>query len=88
MLGIGGIAVALTSGGGVLAPALAGGMAVMMPTLFGYLYSQRATPAGNLTVKVGDTLRPFTALTPEGVRFESTSLRGQRVLLKFFRGHW
>jgi len=88
LLGIGGIATAIASGGGVVAPAVSGGLALTVSGLFGYLYSQRATPLGNLRVKVGDPLRPFTALTPEGGTFESASLRGRRILLKFFRGQW
>lgn len=87
-LAIGGIAAALVSGGGVIAPAVAGTMGLTVSGLFAYLYSQRATPVGNLRVKVGDPLRPFTALTPEGTTFDTASLRGRRVLLKFFRGHW
>jgi peroxiredoxin len=31
---------------------------------------------------------PFTALTPEAEPFHSDALRGERVLLKFFRGEW
>lgn len=56
--------------------------------MFGYLYTQRATPVGRLRVAVGDPLRPFTALTPEGNTFDAASFQGRRVLLKFFRGHW
>ncbi len=83
-----GIASAYGSGVGVLAAVVAGGTAITMSSLFFFLYSQRATPLGRLRVKVGDPLRPFTALTPEGETFDSASLQGRRVLLKFFRGHW
>ncbi len=82
-----GMATAMTTGG-VLLPALVGAPAVTLAGLFGYLYTQRATPVGRLRVAVGDPLRPFTALTPEGDTFDAASLRGRRVLLKFFRGHW
>ena len=88
LLGVGGMATAIASGGGVVAPAVTGSVALTVSGLFAYLYSQRATPLGNLLVKVGDALRPFTALTPEGTTFDAASLRGRRILLKFFRGQW
>ena len=31
---------------------------------------------------------PFSTLRPDGTIFETHELAGQRVLLKFFRGHW
>ncbi|MGH1345889.1 MAG: hypothetical protein ACRBN8_30270 [Nannocystales bacterium] len=83
-----GVAAAATSGSALLAPALAAAPALALAGTFGYLYSQRATPIGRLRVAVGDSLRPFTALTPEGKPFDSAAFRGKRVLLKFFRGHW
>jgi len=86
-LGVAGLASALGTGS-VLGPALLAVPAVTMGALFGFLYTQRATPVGRLRVSVGDPLRPFTALTPEGDTFDAASLRGKRVLLKFFRGHW
>ncbi|MBV1860564.1 MAG: hypothetical protein KUG77_19280 [Nannocystaceae bacterium] len=90
-LGVGlaatGIATGVTTGGALL-PVLVGAPAVTFAAMFGYLYTQRATPAGRLQVAVGDPLRPFTALTPEGDTFDVASLLGRRVLLKFFRGHW
>ena len=36
----------------------------------------------------GASLPEFSALDDRGARFESSSLAGQGVLLKFFRGHW
>ena len=86
-LGIAGLATAFNTGN-LLAPALLATPAVTLAGLFAWLYSQRATPVGQLRVSVGDTLRPFVALTPEGKTFDVASLRGKRVLLKFFRGHW
>lgn len=82
-----GIATAVT-GGAPLVPVLVGAPALTLAGMFGYLYSQRATPVGRLTVAVGDSIRPFTALTPEGDTFDASSFQGRRVLLKFFRGHW
>lgn len=86
-LAVAGIATAV-SAGGALAPTLLAAPALTLAGMFGYLYTQRATPVGRLRVAVGDPLRPFTALTPEGDTFDTSSLQGRRVLLKFFRGHW
>jgi len=86
-LAITGIATGATAGGALL-PTLVAAPALTLAGLFGWLYSQRATPVGRLQVAIGDAVRPFTALTPEGDTFDVASLRGRRVLLKFFRGHW
>ena len=39
-------------------------------------------------VSVGAFLPPFTAIDEHGETFDSLSLTGKPVLLKFFRGHW
>ncbi len=39
-------------------------------------------------IKVGDTIPHFTALDDKGTTFDSATLRGNLVLIKFFRGHW
>ncbi|MEZ4240506.1 MAG: peroxiredoxin family protein [Myxococcota bacterium] len=52
------------------------------------LHRLRRVPQDRLAVRLGEPLLPFSALTPEGERFDSASLAGQRVLLKFFRGEW
>ena len=64
-------------------------LSVCMGLFFAYLLSIRKTPAGNLTVKVGDTFKPFEAATFEGNPFNSAdAFAGKRILLKFFRGGW
>lgn len=88
LLALWGIASAIGTDAGLVRPALAGSLGLTMSGLFFFLYSQRATPVGNLTVAVGQPLRPFTALTAERSTFDSDALAGRRVLLKFFRGHW
>lgn len=40
------------------------------------------------TVDEGDALPAFTSADETGAPFDSASLQGSRVLLKFFRGHW
>ena len=61
---------------------------VITAGLFFYLFSIRHTPLGDIRVALGDPLPAFSALTPSGAPFSSAELAGQRVLLKFFRGHW
>ncbi len=39
-------------------------------------------------IRVGDTLPAFTAIDDQGQTFDSESLRGHPVLIKFFRAHW
>jgi len=39
-------------------------------------------------IRVGESLRGFTALDENGDAFSSASLVGKPVLMKFFRGHW
>lgn len=40
------------------------------------------------TVNVGDSIPSFSGVDETGTPLEGKSLRGSRVLLKFFRGHW
>jgi hypothetical protein len=88
-LGVGAIAWSLregdSPGGAVIAPSSVG---VFMGGLFLFILSLRKTPVGELKVKVGDSLLPFSATTAEGLAFDSGALAGQRTLLKFFRGSW
>ncbi len=39
-------------------------------------------------IAVGATLPTFTAIDENGETFDSSSLAGNPVLIKFFRGHW
>lgn len=39
-------------------------------------------------IRVGETIPHFKAVDDQGQLFDSESLRGQTVLMKFFRGHW
>ncbi|MCB9681467.1 MAG: redoxin domain-containing protein [Alphaproteobacteria bacterium] len=52
------------------------------------IHLQRRTPQGTLRVAVGDALPSFRATTSDGDAFDARSLRGRRVLLKFYRGAW
>ncbi|MCZ6643858.1 MAG: hypothetical protein O7F71_19965 [Gammaproteobacteria bacterium] len=64
------------------------GWAVGLAVLFVYLTATGAQKVRGATVGVGDTLPSFTAPDDGGHVFDSSSLSGSRVLLKFFRGHW
>ncbi len=39
-------------------------------------------------IRVGDSIPSFTAVDDQGKRFDSDSLHGTPVLIKFFRAHW
>jgi hypothetical protein len=39
-------------------------------------------------IEVGDTIPRFTAVDGRGEHFDSASLHGHLVLIKFFRAHW
>lgn len=43
---------------------------------------------GDAVIQVGDTIPDFTATDEDGQLFDSMSLAGHPVLIKFFRGHW
>jgi len=56
--------------------------------LFFYLLTQARLPDTEIAVTVGDELLGFTATDPSGVAVGPAEWRGERVLLKFFRGGW
>lgn len=76
----------------LLALAGAGGApawtAFALGTLFLYLSVTGAQRTDDAAITVGATIPAFTAVDDEGNPFDSASLAGSRVLLKFFRGHW
>ena len=48
--------------------------------------SEQILPDG--AIRVGDTIPAFSAVDGDGVLFDSERLRGNPVLIKFFRAHW
>ena len=62
--------------------------ALAMSAFFLWVLTQRKTPIGDLKVKVGDQILPFTAVTSDNTPFQTDQLAGKRILLKFFRGGW
>jgi len=39
-------------------------------------------------IEVGDAMPQFTSIDGQGQAFNSKSLNGHLVLIKFFRAHW
>ncbi len=75
---------------GSLGPALVGvcGATFMAAAGFFWLYGQRATPVGELRARVGAPMLAFETANSAGQLVHTDQWRGQRVLLKFFRGSW
>ena len=63
-------------------------VSTVLAGLFFYLLSIARMPDGSLVVSVGDPLPTFAAPAHDGTVLKTEDLRGGRVLLKFFRGHW
>ncbi len=53
-----------------------------------YLIFTGAQKVSDTMINVGDQIPAFTGTNDEGETFDSSSLSGSRVLIKFFRGHW
>ena len=71
----------LLGGGAAIIAALGSGLLLLTVAI-----SQQKLPEN--AIRVGDQLPAFTALDEHGNAIDSTSLAGQSLLLKFFRGHW
>ena len=69
-----------------------GGLAAVVAIFLGMLLpftiaiSRQELPTA--VVQVGDALPSFTSTDDRGEPFDSASLQGKPVLMKFFRGHW
>lgn len=61
---------------------------ILMSIVFYTTFKESKPPLGDIQVKVGDSIEPFTAIHGDGETFRLDDLQGQRVLLKFFRGSW
>jgi len=69
-------------GGGPATLGLLGSCFVLFTVAIG---TQRV---GEDAIQVGDPIPAFTATDEHGELFDSASLAGQPVLIKFFRAHW
>ena len=70
---------------GALPPALAILIGLFLPMTI-YISPQELD--GTKAIQVGDTIPHFTAPDGKGEIFDSASLDGHLVLIKFFRAHW
>ena len=87
-----GLAVLLGIGAFVRGTRWYGGIAALFAILIGVFLPftvaiSRQDVAAN-AVQVGDTLPQFSAVDEFGEWFDSESLQGHLVLIKFFRAHW
>ncbi len=69
-----------------------GGVAAVLAIIIGSFFPfsvaiSRQEVATN-GIQVGETIPHFSAIDDNSRRFDSESLQGQVVLMKFFRGHW
>lgn len=53
-----------------------------------YLLSIRKLPDGALTARVGQPMPAFEAIDGHGQPFDLQSMKGRRLMVKFFRGSW
>ena len=84
-----GVAVALGAAALVGGDGRVGGAGgIVLAGFFVWVLGQAGMPRDTITVSVGHRMIPFTATRPDGTTFASDELAGQRVILKFFRGHW
>ena len=69
--------------GGVLA-----GIAAFAGLFFTVLFFISPQKVAEDVIRVGESLRDFTAIDEDGNEFAMATTAGKPVLLKFFRGHW
>ncbi len=70
---------------GGIPPAVAILIGVFLPLTI-YISPQTLDTARS--IKVGDTIPHFVAVDGKGETFDSVTLNGHLVLIKFFRAHW
>ncbi len=64
------------------------GFAVFASMFFLFTVAIGGQKVGSAAIHVGATIPDFTATDEDGQTFDSQSLAGHPVLIKFFRGHW
>lgn len=74
-----------TSRMGAIPPALAIVIGLFLPFT---IYISPQVVEANKVIQVGDVIPPFSAVDGNGESFDSRSLSGHLVLVKFFRAHW
>jgi hypothetical protein len=64
------------------------GIGTFASLLFLFTVSISRQKVGDGAIRVGATIPDFSATDEHGQPFDSQSLAGHPVLIKFFRGHW
>ena len=78
---------ALASGPGWLG-GIAAGLSVLVSSFFLFTVAIGDQKLSEDAIQVGATIPAFTATDEHGQTFDSQSLAGHPVLIKFFRAHW
>ena len=63
-------------------------VAIFIGTLLPFTVSISEQEVASNAIRVGDTLPSFSAPDDRGELFDSERLRGNPILIKFFRAHW
>jgi hypothetical protein len=79
--------IALVQGAGWLGGAAAA-FSILVALFFALTFAIGDQKVDAQAINVGDPLPAFTAIDEHGEIFNSVSLNGNPVLIKFFRGHW
>ena len=82
-LGVGAFVAGVRWFGGVAA-----GLAIIIGLFFPFSVAISRQEVAANAIRVGDTIPHFTAIDEHDQLFDSESLDGHLVLIKFFRGHW
>ena len=67
---------------------IAAALAIVIGGFFPFTVAISRQEVAPDSIEVGDTIPHFTALDDQGQLFDSKTLDGKLVLMKFFRGHW
>ncbi len=78
---------ALVKGAG-WAGRIAAVVAIFIGTLLPFTVGVSRQEVASNAIRVGDTIPSFSAPDDRGELFDSERLRGNPVLIKFFRAHW
>ena len=82
-LGVGAFVARTRWSGGVAAV-----LAIIIGSFFPFSVAISRQEVATNGIQVGETIPHFSAIDDNSQRFDSESLQGQVVLMKFFRGHW
>jgi len=61
---------------------------LLMGSIFFFFFLQPKPPLNNIQIRKGEPILPFQSIDNAGLAFLSDNLKGQRFLLKFYRGSW